>query len=779
MLAQAGRSAVIHPTGTGKSFIGFKFAEERPDSRIVWLSPSEYIFKTQVENLKAALGGGAPDNINFITYTKLMLLEDAEIELIKPGFIILDEFHRCGAAEWGKGVARLLTAFPEIPVLGLSATNIRYLDNQRDMADELFDGNIASEMTLGEAVMRNILLPPVYITSIYSYQKDLEKYQRRADRAKGIAARDKAQKYLDELRRTLTKADGLDVIFDKYIKDRDGKFIVFCANIEHMREMISLVPKWFGEVDGEPHIYSVCAVDAESEREFAAFKQDDSGHLKLLFCVDMLNEGIHVEDISGVILFRPTVSPIIYKQQIGRALSASKGRQPMIFDIVNNFENLYSIGTLESEVREAVLYYRERGREDEIVNADFRILDEVRDCRQIFFELQDSLSASWELMYEESRKYYEEHGDLLVPYNYKSGYLPLGSWIATQRLIRRGNAYGVLSDERIQKLDAIDMVWDRLRDYNWNRYYEAAQTYYETYGDLNVGFSYKTSDGIHLGKWLSVIRARRKQHNCSNGCDLERITQLDEIGMVWDKREHTWISNYAEAKKYFAEYGHLDLPRHYKVKDGIDLGDWLLRMRAIYWGKEDGTLTPSQIEQLNDIGMDWSYKADREWELRYAAAKSYYEEHGHLNVPLKYRTDDGIDLGQWIYKHRKALQHPEKSAPIRLTDERRSRLDAIGMIWDTPTRADISWSKHFTAAKEYYERHGHLNMTNNYKTGDGVTLGYWLSRMRGIYLNKAPGKISTEQIEQLTAIGMVWQNKRKRTSRAKGRSEDHTRISIT
>ena len=68
---------------------------------------------------------------------------------IKPDYIILDEFHRCGAEMWGQGVKRLLNIYSDIPVLGLTATNIRYIDNRRDMADELFNGNIASEMTLG------------------------------------------------------------------------------------------------------------------------------------------------------------------------------------------------------------------------------------------------------------------------------------------------------------------------------------------------------------------------------------------------------------------------------------------------------------------------------------------------------------------------------------------------------------------------------------------------------------------------------------------------------
>ena len=64
-----------------------------------------------------------------------------EISEINPDYIVLDEFHRCGAEMWGQGVQNLLDIYPEVPVLGLSATAIRYLDNRRDMSDELFDGN--------------------------------------------------------------------------------------------------------------------------------------------------------------------------------------------------------------------------------------------------------------------------------------------------------------------------------------------------------------------------------------------------------------------------------------------------------------------------------------------------------------------------------------------------------------------------------------------------------------------------------------------------------------
>ena len=110
----------------------------------VSIASSAYIFQTQLENLKNAADGYDPKNICFFTYAKLMGMSEEELAAIQPDFIILDEFHRCGAEMWGTSVQTLLSAYPHVPVLGLSATAIRYLDNQRHMADELFDGNVAS-----------------------------------------------------------------------------------------------------------------------------------------------------------------------------------------------------------------------------------------------------------------------------------------------------------------------------------------------------------------------------------------------------------------------------------------------------------------------------------------------------------------------------------------------------------------------------------------------------------------------------------------------------------
>ena len=741
MLRETGKAAIIHPTGTGKSFIGFKFCEDNPEKKFLWLSPSEYIFKTQLEALKKA-SGYVPSNIKFLTYAKLMNISEAEISYIKPDFIILDEFHRCGAARWQDGIQRLLNAYPDAPVIGLSATNVRYLDNQRDMADELFDGCIASEMTLGEAIVRGILNPPKYVLSIYSYQKDLEKYERRVKLAKNKAVRDAAERYLEALRRALEKAEGLDVVFKKHMDDPRGKYIVFCANAEHMRQMMAESKTWFEHIDQKYHVYSVYSDDPEASQSFADFKADDSDHLRLLFCIDALNEGIHVDGVSGVILLRPTVSPIIYKQQIGRALSASSTKNPVIFDIVNNFESLYSIGMIEQEMRAAITYYNYFG-DGEVVTDKFRIFDEVEDCRRLFGELEGALNASWETMYACAKGYFATFGNLDVPTKYKTldGY-SLGGWLQTQRLVRAGKANGRLTDSQIEQLDKIGMRWESVNDVSWQRHYDACKAYRDEHGDLNVSGDCVVN-GIALGKWIKSVRNYRRYGIKSNYFTPERERALDDLGMIWDQPDYLWSRNYEAAKRYFARLGDLNVPAGH-VENGVKLYNWLADLRKRY---RAGVMSGEQIEQLNALGMRWQSKNDIAWENGVNHAKAYADKFGTADAPLSYVCEDSYKLGVWLSKCR------EKYAKGTLTDSHIKQLEDIKIVWNKSRRND--WDECFERAQAYYKEHGNLNVPPSY-TSDGVWLNKWLNEQKLILQGKREGKTLTEaQKSKLASIGLT------------------------
>lgn len=735
MLKDTKKAAIVHPTGTGKSFIAFKLCEDHPDKTICWLSPSEYIFSTQLENLYQATNGYKPNNIVFITYAKLMGMSKEEIKEIHPDYIILDEYHRAGATFWQMGVERLLFTYSVIPVLGLSATNVRYLDNQRDMAQELFDGNIASQMSLGEAIVRGILNPPKYVLSMYYYQNTLEKYERRVKKTKSKVARDNAEKCLDELRRTLEKAEGLDVIFKKHMTNPHGKYIVFCSNKEHMDQMMKHT-EWFSKVDKEPHMYSVYSSDPGADKAFRDFKEDnDNNHLRLLYCIDALNEGIHVDDISGVILLRPTVSPIVYKQQIGRALSASKKTNAVIFDIVLNIENIYSIDSIKEEMQVATSYYRSLGEADQIINEKFKIIDEVRNCRELFEKLNDALTATWDMYYASAKQYYKENGNLEVPARYitEEGYA-LGSWLNNQKAIRKGTIVGKLTEDQIQKLDSIGMIWDSL-DYFWEQNFKLAKEYYLTYGNLDIPTNYKSTDGKHLGNWI----LRQRQLYKSNSLTDEQIKKLDSIGVDWmDRVDRIWENGFIEAKNYSEEYENLSVPKNFRSKTNFPLGIWIQRQRSLY---KNNKISEDRIKRLTGIGMNWN---PDNWEHRFDLVKQYYEEHGNINISQK-EVIQGVWLGKWIVSQKKAMQEG------KLTHEQIEMLKTLPM--EEVGRKDNRWWSMYEEAKKYYEEFGNLNIPVNYLTSSGKKLSDWIIRQRRNY---KLGKMPSEHKEKLDEIGFIW-----------------------
>ncbi len=746
MLVERGKAAVIHPTGTGKSFIGFKLCEDNPEKTICWLSPSRYIYQTQLENIREVSDDYTPDNVKFYTYAKLMLMSEEEIAEIQPDYIILDEYHRVGAEQWGLGVDNVLKMYPNAPVLGLSATAIRYLDNQRNMTEELLDGNIASEMTLGEAIVRNILAPPKYILSIFSYQKDLERYEKRAATAKSKAVQDAADKYLDALRRALDKAEKLDVLFDKHMTDRTGKYIVFCANLEHMQDMMSKAKEWFRKVDKKPHIYSVYSDDPSASRSFADFKADnDEKHLKLLYCIDALNEGVHVPDISGVILLRPTISPIIYKQQIGRALCASKSHEPIIFDIVNNIENLYSIDSIKEEMQVAINYYHSYGKDSYVVNETFELIDKVSDCKELFEELEGTLSASWDLMFEYAKEYYEKNGNLDVNKRYytEEGY-SLGSWLLTQRRVYNGTVNGILTQVQIDKLNSIGMRWESASDAAWEKYYAAAARYYQANGNLKPTAVYIDDQGVDLGRWLSMLRTFRKNGIRSNILTTERITELDNIGMIWDVIDYLWEENYAAAVRYHKKHGNLNVPVDYVDDDGIKLGIWLTNLRTIRKGtRHNGRLTSEQIERLDELGMLWGSKIDKRWNDAFDELCAYIDKYNTFDIPVAYTTDSGIALGAWIRRQR------DSYAKGKLSDEHRQKLEDIGF----DLKKYDPWEQKYQLAKTYYEEHGDLNVPSSYIV-NGVWLNKWLNEQKLRGEGKKIKKLTDEQKSKLSTIGM-------------------------
>lgn len=698
LMEETGKAAVIHPTGTGKSFIAFKLAEQHSKQKILWLAPSEYIFKTQVENLRKVLAVPEAEkdaalqeiigNVEFITYAKLMM-QNGKLKGEEPDYIILDEFHRCGAREWGSNVQKLIGTYPNAKLLGLSATNIRYLDNQRDMAEELFNGCIASEMSLGEAIAKQILPAPTYVISMYAYQEECARLAKRIESERNQALKKENEKLIEELRRALEKAEGLDYVFAKHIKANRGKYLVFCADKKHMKEMVKQAKEWFHLVDREPHIYAVYYDNPESSKAFANFKEDESEHLRLLFCIDMLNEGVHVDKIDGVILLRPTVSPILYLQQIGRALSTGK-TAPVIFDIVNNFDGLYSVDALQEEFEHTLNLFPGVQEEKQRFRESFRIIDEVRDCRKLFSQINCNLSASWETYYSAAKQFYEKTGHLIISKDYvtEAG-LSLGSWLSTQRRVYAGLAAGHLSQEQIEKLEHIGMDWENINEQKFKRGAEELGSYVKQFDNADVPANYVTESGYALGKWVSNTRTAYKNGKLKSA----KIEQLSELGMIWDVHDYRWRVNYKEAKRYYDTYGNLSIPINYVTQNGVALGRWVAnQIRNHNQEKTNAAkLTTVQERMLEAIGIVWKNKFEDGWDRRYELAKAYYEKHGNLDLPSNY-TVDGINVDKWVRNIRLKKSNPNSSNLI-LSEERIDQMNCIGMRWNRKIHAEAAKHK--------------------------------------------------------------------------------------
>ncbi|MBR3629355.1 MAG: Helicase associated domain protein [Oscillospiraceae bacterium] len=740
MLAERSRAAVIHPDGTGKSFIGFRLCEDNPSKRILWLSPSEQTFRKQLANWTSA-GGSALDHVTFLTYAELMLLSEQKLRKIRPDIEVCDEYH-CGGPYCRQGIARLRALYPDVPMLGLSAVSSQNPAFQQEMTDEQFDGNIASELTLGEAIVRGILNPPKYILAISSYEKDLEKYKLRMQSAAHQS--DEPEACLEALACTLAHADSPDVIFEKYMTDRHGKYIVMMPDSDAIQDYPDKAELWFGKLDREMHVYTACSGDLNTNGAFHAFRTDKSDHLRLLYCKDTVPGDACDETVSGVILLRPVVSQLRYQQQLGCLLSAAKTHELVIFDVVSRIENLYSIDAVKDEMRKAVHAIRSQGGGKMIVNEHFPVMNDLTACKELAEQLEGMLAGTWDRMYAAAEAYYQEHHSLDPP-RLSGDSTSLSSWLMLQRRVRSGKVNGILTDEQIEKLDRIGMQWDSETDIAWNKYYSAAKDYVRKTGSLTPLATYVTENGVRLGAWLVQLRTARRIGLNSSYLTPEHITQLDAIGMVWDVYDYVFERNYYSAVDYYRECGNLECGFNYVDRQGIRLGAWLSYLRQQYKLHGRAILTEDQFRLLDEIGMRWGSKYDRQWDEYYNCLTSYLERTGNRDVPATWK-EGAVPLGRW-YRRQKELY-----SAGQLRSDRAEKLQALGLN----LTVEDPWELRFQLAKAYSEAHsGSLNVPHDYVV-DGIWLNKWLSEQRLMGEGKRKKQLTPDQRQKLESIGMVF-----------------------
>lgn len=290
-------------------------------------------------------------------------------------YIILDEFHRCGAREWSKQITLLLSNNPQAKVLGLSATPVRSLDGNRDMSQELFYGNVAHEISLKKAIKDGLLAAPEYYAAVYSFKADIEKLERRLGERKNV----RAEKIIQQAKNCMENSDGLKDIFSTYMRE-DGKYLAFCTSQDHLTKMMEGAKEWFPE---GTRLYKYYA-NLRSSKEYDDFIRDNDKGIKVLFSIEMLGEGIHNPDVDGCIMFRPTESHIIYLQQLGRVLHVNGAKKPQVFDIVNNAA---SLTVLESDFKERNGSKKALGEND----ISFIITPKQRDIMRIISDIKAAL----------------------------------------------------------------------------------------------------------------------------------------------------------------------------------------------------------------------------------------------------------------------------------------------------------------------------------------------------------------------------------------------------
>ena len=333
------KTCAIQPTGSGKSYLILKLIEDyaMQNRDIIVIEPQKYIFEQLQKKMKKYKL--ASENVKFLTYSALGKLNDEKIqEYQSPKLIIIDEMHRAGAKTWKKGLLKMFDAFPDdCKYVGFSATPIRFLDGKRNMAEELFNNCIANEISLADAILNRILPLPRYIAGLYTYDNEVNAITTKIQNSRNTD--EEKAKLLEEvaiMKKNLDKSKGISSIFKKYINQDKGKYIAFCRNINHLRQMKSCLVEWFSEAGLNVNLYDIHCRNPKKDKQFKEFMNDDK--LAVCLSVAMLAEGVH--GVDGVILLRDTISPNLYYQQIGRAFAVDMDTVPIIFDLVANCESI-------------------------------------------------------------------------------------------------------------------------------------------------------------------------------------------------------------------------------------------------------------------------------------------------------------------------------------------------------------------------------------------------------------------------------------------------------
>lgn len=737
----------------------------------------------------------------------------------KPGCIVLDCYHELSAVCWAQSVQKLLRMCPQAKLLGLGVPNGAPVcaAAQELFADCIVSHmTVAEAMAAG-----TMPVPSAYAALLWPQEEELATLRARIKNLCMPKGDTSLRVQYEELSWSLRQVENLTVLLPRLLSDTSGHYLVLFESAAYQEKLGAELEQLLRTVDPAVRFYAAdhaCFADSAAVETFLS---DTAPGPKALLCVNAPGVQQPLEGLAGVILVRQSSLMSTFKQMLCRALVAAGSRSVPVFDLVAQFEGLGNGRTLQRDCTEAMTRAGSKTpgfRQERPMQQTYRLYGKLRRemearwemlCQAAadaaakegtlelprsytihsgvpvgkWLELQRQvqagqrpgrltaeqaakleklgirwnhrLEAAWEKGFASAQKYRTEHGDLLVPVRYRDkNDFALGEWIVYNRQRYLG---GNLTQNRIERLEAIGMVWSTSNDL-WEQNYAAATQYYLEHGDLEVPIKYETPSGFGLGVWLGAQRAAHKAGELPQ----EQVERLDALGMDWTNRnDRKWMSLYDVAAAYYHEHGNLNVPSEYVTPDGVLLGKWVARQRYAYLNpdRSSARVTPERKALLDKLGMVWE-KYDP-WQERYDLALAYKTEHGDLEIPSVYKTADGVWLGSWVNRQRQALN----SGSSALSSERRKLLRTLfkgerrpsDPAADHGTVREANWERNFRSAARYARKYKHLLVPASYVDSDGVRLGVWISNLRAARKNRPDSyQVTPAHIKKLNSIGMVW-----------------------
>lgn len=737
----------------------------------------------------------------------------------KPGCIVLDCYHELSAVCWAQSVQKLLRMCPQAKVLGLGVPNGAPVcaAAQELFADCIVSHmTVAEAMAAG-----TMPVPSAYAALLWPQEEELATLRARIKNLCMPKGDTSLRVQYEELSWSLRQVENLTVLLPRLLSDTSGHYLVLFESAAYQEKLGAELEQLLRTVDPAVRFYAAdhaCFADSAAVETFLS---DTAPGPKVLLCVNAPGVQQPLEGLAGVILARQSSLMSTFKQMLCRALVAAGSRSVPVFDLVAQFEGLGNGRTLQRDCTEAMTRagsktpgfrqerpmqqtYRLYGKLRREMEARWEVLcqaaadaaakegtlelprsytihsgvpvgkwlelqrqvqagqrpgrltaEQAAKLEKLGIRWNHRLEAAWEKGFSSAQKYRTEHGDLLVPVRYRDkNDFALGEWIVYNRQRYLG---GNLTQNRIERLEAIGMVWSTSNDL-WEQNYAAATQYYLEHGDLEVPIKYETPSGFGLGVWLGAQRAAHKAGELPQ----EQVERLDALGMDWTNRnDRKWMSLYDVAAAYYHEHGNLNVPSEYVTPDGVLLGKWVARQRYAYLNpdRSSARVTPERKALLDKLGMVWE-KYDP-WQERYDLALAYKTEHGDLEIPSVYKTADGVWLGSWVSRQRQTLN----SGSSALSSERRKLLRALfkgerrpsDPAADHGTVREANWERNFRSAARYARKYKHLLVPASYVDSDGVRLGVWISNLRAARKNRPDSyQVTPAHIKKLNSIGMVW-----------------------